>query len=97
MHHIVQDGTFATERSMSETAAMSDTGPESAASPLPASLLRDMAAAIGVALSDERAEALATQAGPHFALLRALDRIANPASEPAAEFRLDAWRSGMDD
>jgi hypothetical protein len=39
---------------------------------------------------------LATQAEPHFALLRALDDIAHPGTEPAAEFHLDAWRSAFD-
>lgn len=51
-------------------------------------ILRGMAAAIGVALTPERAAALAIQAGPHFAILRTLDTIAAPTSEPAAVFRL---------
>ncbi len=51
-------------------------------------LLQGMAAAIGVALTPERAAALAIQAGPHFAILRSLDTIADPTSEPAAIFRL---------
>ena len=32
------------------------------------------------------------QAEPHFALMRALDDIDPPRTEPAAEFRLDGWR-----
>jgi phytoene/squalene synthetase len=59
-------------------------------------LLRGMAATLGVTLSAERAAALATQAAPHFALLRALDDIADSTGEPAAEFRLDDWRGDRD-
>ena len=59
-----------------------------------AAQLRAMAAAVGVALSDERAAALVPQAEPHFALLRALDAVIEASTEPAAEFRLDAWVSG---
>jgi hypothetical protein len=59
-------------------------------------LLSAMAATIGLELPAERAAALATQAEPHFALLRALDDIAHPGTEPAAEFHLDAWRSAFD-
>jgi hypothetical protein len=76
------------ERAMSE---------ESSPKPLSAELLAGMAAAIGVELSAERAATLVTQAEPHFALLRALDDVANPTTEPAAEFRLDAWTSRGDD
>lgn len=54
-------------------------------------LLQAMGAAVGVTLSDERAAALVSQAEPHFALLRALDDVAVPTTEPAAEFRLDTW------
>jgi uncharacterized membrane protein len=73
---------------------MSDSTPQHAAwSPR---LLQGMAAAIGIELSDERAAALATQAEPHFALLRALDDIADPTTEPAAEFRLDDWTRRAD-
>ena len=60
-------------------------------SALSADWLRGMAAAAGVDLSDERAEALVAQAAPHFALLRALDDVAAPTTEPAATFRLDDW------
>lgn len=58
-----------------------------------ATLLSAMAAAIGLDLPAERAAQLATQAAPHFALLRALDTIAHPSTEPAAEFHLDSWQS----
>ncbi len=78
----------ATGRAMSEP-------PTDSRSPA-AELLRDMAAALGIALSDERAAALAEQAGPHFAILHALDTIAEPGTEPAATFRLDDWRGGPD-
>jgi hypothetical protein len=61
-----------------------------------ATLLGAIAAAIGLELPPERAAALATQAESHFALLRALDGIAQPNTEPAAEFHLDAWRSAID-
>jgi hypothetical protein len=64
---------------------------------LSAALLTGMAAAVGVELSPERAATLLTQAEPHFALLRALDDVALPTTEPAAEFRLDAWRERADD
>ena len=64
--------------------------------PPSATLLSAMAATIGLELPAERAAALAIQAEPHFALLRALDDIAHPSSEPAAEFHLDAWRSAID-
>lgn len=60
-------------------------------------LLTGMAGVVGVELSAERAAALLTQAEPHFALLRALDDVADPATEPAAEFRLDAWTGRVDD
>lgn len=52
--------------------------------------VHDMAATVGVHLSRERAEVLATQATPHFALLRALDAFVHPHTEPAAVFRLAA-------
>ena len=61
-----------------------------------ASLLQQMATLAGVDLDDARAAALATQAAPHFALLRALDAIADPQVEPAAEFHLDRWVSRHD-
>ena len=63
---------------------------------LSADLLRAMAATVGVALPAERAAALAPQAEPHFALLRALDDIAPSSTEPAAEFHLDTSRSAVD-
>ena len=72
---------------------MPDPSPEPALKPAD---LRAMAATTGVDLSAARAEALISQAAPHFALLRQLDAVANPATEPAAEFRLDAWRRGDD-
>jgi len=59
--------------------------------PLTADLLRAMAASAGVELPPDRATALVAQAEPHFALLRALDPVANPTTEPAAAFRLDDW------
>ncbi len=51
--------------------------------------LRGMAAAVGVRLTSDRAATLARQAEQHFALLRHLDAISNPSTEPAAELRLD--------
>jgi len=54
-------------------------------------LLRRLAALVRVDLSPERTAALVTQAEPHFALLRVLDPLAPPGTEPAAEFRLDSW------
>jgi hypothetical protein len=79
---------------------MSETESESEQIPLtrtvPADLLRAMAATVGLDLPAERAAALVTQAEPHFALLHALDEIAHPSTEPAAEFHLDAWRSAFD-
>ena len=63
---------------------------------LSADLLSAMAATIGLELAPEHAAALATQAEPYFALLRALDDIAHSSTEPAAEFHLDAWRSAFD-
>jgi hypothetical protein len=56
-----------------------------------AGLLRDLAALAGVDLGEERANALVSQAKPHFAQLRELDAVADPATEPAAVFRLDDW------
>ena len=56
-----------------------------------ASLLREMAGLVGIDLGDERAGALVAQAVPHLAMLRQLDAIVDPATEPAAEFRLDRW------
>ena len=90
MHAFVQMivAAMAMECPMSESSA--ESAPKAAD-------LRAMAAAAGVDLSDERAEALVPQAAPHFAMLRALDDVADPATEPAAEFRLDAWRRGGDD
>jgi hypothetical protein len=58
---------------------------------LTAEQLRALAAAAGVELSPERAATLATQAKPHFALLRALDAVTEATGEPAAELRLDHW------
>ena len=58
-------------------------------------VLRRLASLAGVTLSDERADALVSQAEPHFALLRVL-ATENPATEPAAEFRLDAWTPRRD-
>lgn len=57
-------------------------------------LLQGMATIIGVSLTPERAAALATQAAPHFAILRALDTFVDPTGEPAAVFRLTAEESG---
>ena len=62
--------------------------------PLSPELLGSMAAAIGVMLTPERAAALAAQAGPHFAILRALDAIADPTTEPAIVFRLALEEDG---
>jgi hypothetical protein len=83
MHPIVHEIISATERAMGKATPE----PE----PVSAELLRSMAAAVDVILSAERAAALATQAEPHFALLRALDNVADPMTEPAAEFHLDNW------
>jgi hypothetical protein len=58
-------------------------------------LLRRLAALAGVDLTDERADALVSQAEPHFALLRVLS-AEDPATEPAAEFRLDTWTPRRD-
>jgi hypothetical protein len=66
-------------------------------SELSADELRVMAAAAGVALSPERAAELVAQAKAQFALMRILDGVADAASEPAAEFRLDTWRRDDDD
>jgi hypothetical protein len=74
--------------------SMSDSPPELF---LNADDLRAMAAAAGIALSAQRAAELVSQAKAQFALMRALDGVANPATEPAAEFRLDTWRRGDDD
>jgi hypothetical protein len=73
---------------------MDEPNPENAT--MSADLLRGMAATLGVTLSAERAAALVSQAEPHFALLRALHNVADPATEPAAEFRLDDWTSRGD-
>jgi hypothetical protein len=92
MRSIVQERITATGRALmmteSETPAISDGGE------LSPELLRRMAATIGIALTPERADALATQAGSHFAILRALDAIADPTAEPATVFRLAAEESG---
>lgn len=72
----------------------SETPANAGGAPLSPALLDGMAAAIGVALTPERAAALATQAGPHFAILRALDAIADPTTEPAAVFRLSVEKDG---
>jgi hypothetical protein len=52
-------------------------------------MLRALSAAAGVILSNDRVAALASQAAPHFAMLRAVDASADPSVEPAAQFRLD--------
>ena len=62
---------------------------EREAGAIDARLLRDLAALAGVELGEERAQALVAQAEPHFAQLRQLAAVANPADEPAAVFRLD--------
>jgi hypothetical protein len=54
-------------------------------------VLREMAAAVGVRLTDDRAATLVPQAEQHFAQLRYLDSIADPSTGPAAELRLDYW------
>ena len=61
-----------------------------------AALLRDLASLVGVELGDERASALVAQAVPHLAMLRLLDAVAIPTTEPAAEFRLDRWTRSTD-
>jgi hypothetical protein len=62
-----------------------------------AGVLRGMAAAVGVSLASDFAAMLAPQAEQHFAQLRYLKSIADPNTEPAAEFRLDGWtRPGSD-
>lgn len=61
---------------------------EREAGTIDAGLLRDLAALVGVELGEERGEALVSQAEPHFAQLRQLAAVANPADEPAAVFRL---------
>lgn len=88
MHSFVQERIFAIGRAMNEP-------PTESRSPSPVRL-QGMAAALGVPLSDERAAALAEQAAPHFAILRALDAIANPHTEPAAVFRLKVMRANGD-
>jgi hypothetical protein len=72
---------------------------ESAAEPnaISPEMLRDMATAVGVSLTDERAATLAPQAEQHFAQLRSLDEIANPSTEPAAELHLDGWTGPVSD
>ena len=50
--------------------------------------LTTLAAAAGVRLEPDHAMLLAPQAAAHFAMLRRLDRVADPAVEPAATFRL---------
>jgi phytoene/squalene synthetase len=89
MHDIMQGRNAAMERAVNDA--------EPIRKPLSAEVLTGMAAALGIDLSAERAATLVTQAEPHFALLRALDDVADPTSEPAAEFRLDAWTSRGDD
>jgi hypothetical protein len=102
MHRIVQDGIFATRRTMTEpeTTVEKEPGRKTELvlqNELPSSaLLTAMAATIGLELPEERAAALAIQAEPHFALLRALEDIAPSNTEPAAEFHLDSWRSATD-
>jgi hypothetical protein len=54
-------------------------------------LLRDMAAAVGVVHTADRAATLAPQAEQHFAQLSRLHVTVNPSTEPAADFRLDQW------
>jgi hypothetical protein len=61
-----------------------------------ANLLRGLASLTGIELDDERAIALVAQAVPHFNMLRHLDAIAVPTTEPAAEFRLDGWTRSSD-
>ena len=72
----------------------SETPPNSGSGALSPEILQSMAAAIGIAITPERAAALAAQAGPHFAILRALDAIADPTTEPAAVFRLSVEKAG---
>jgi hypothetical protein len=50
--------------------------------------LTTLAAAAGVTLEPGHAQRLAPQAAAHFAMLRQLDHVADPAVEPAATFRL---------
>ena len=64
---------------------------EGKAGSIDAGLLRELASLVGVDLGEERAEALVSQAVPHFAQLRELDVVADPATEPAGAFCLDAW------
>jgi hypothetical protein len=52
-------------------------------------LLVGLAAAAGLAIAPERAEALVAQAVPHFDLLTAIDEVDVRGTEPAGEFRLD--------
>jgi len=92
MHFIVHEIISATEGAME--CAMDDSQPD--VESIGAELLSGMAATVGVTLSAERAEALATQAGPHFTLLRAIDGLVDPATEPAAEFHLDEWTGRAD-
>jgi hypothetical protein len=61
--------------------------------PITPEFVKNLAAIVGVSLSDERAEALAPQAEQQFALLRILDAFDPGYSEPMAEFRLDQQRS----
>lgn len=62
---------------------------EREAGTIDAGLLRDLAALVGIELGEARGEALAAQAEPHFAQLRQLAAVADPADEPAGVFRLD--------
>jgi hypothetical protein len=71
--------------------AVGSANDDSKARDVDASLLRELTGLVGIDLSDERASALVAQAVPHLAMLRQLDAIADPATEPAAEFRLDRW------
>jgi hypothetical protein len=65
--------------------------PEPERKTLDPEMVRGLAAAAGVPLTDDRAAALVAQAEAHFALLHALASTANPSSEPAALFHLDRW------
>jgi hypothetical protein len=71
--------------------------PETGPNVMSPELLRGMAAAVGVTLTTDRADALVPQAEQHFAQLTLFDAIANSSTEPASELRLDQWTRPVSD
>jgi hypothetical protein len=65
--------------------------PEPERKTLDSEIVRGLAAAAGVSLTDDRAAAPVAQAEAHFALLNTLAAAADSSSEPAALFHLDRW------